>query len=147
MPTAQAQDRTASYQLACGVITAMPLIYMVLALALKKVGIIPEGGIGNLDPEAVPTVSLALVIGGTVTSITSMTVKKFLLQSMNAQGQDAAARFKVALISMAISESGAVMGLALMLLTGDLLYGALLCGLSFAITCFHFPSRYWLEQG
>lgn len=147
MPAPQAQDRTSSYQLACGVITVMPLIYMVLAAALKNVGIIPEGGIGDIDPEAVPIVSLALVIGGTVSSTASITVKKILLKSLDGGGQDAGARFKVALISMAISESGAVMGLALMLLTGDLLYGGLLCALSFAITCFHFPSRYWLEQG
>ena len=125
----------------------MPLIYMVLAAALKRAGVIPEGGMGDIDPEAVPMVSLALVIGGTVSSTTSMAVKKVLLKSLDARGQDAAARFKVALTSMAISESGAVMGLALMLLTGDLLYGGLLCGLSFAITCFHFPSRSWLEQG
>jgi hypothetical protein len=34
-----------------------------------------------------------------------------------------------------------------MLLTGNMLYGSLLCGLSFAITYFHLPSRYWLERG
>jgi len=147
MPARSIQNRTSSYQLACGIITAMPLVYMVLAAGLRNAGVIPEGGIGEIDPTSVPILSLALLIGGTVSSTSSIAVKKILLKSSVLQGQDAAARFKVALTSMAISESGAVMGLALMLLTGDLLYGGLLCGLSFAITCFHFPCRYWLEQG
>jgi hypothetical protein len=147
MSARSTQDRTASYQLACGTITAMPLIYMVLATALKNAGIIPPGGLGDFDPEAVPIISMALLVGGTVSSTASIAVKKILLKTLEARGQDAGARFKIALISIALSESGAVMGLALMLLTGDLRYGGLLCGLSFAITCFHFPSRYWLEQG
>ena len=147
MPAPHAQDRIPSYQLACGVIMIMPLFYMVLAATLKSAGVIPEVGIGDIAPEAVPTVSLALLIGGTVSSTASLGIKKVLLRASDVLDRDAAARFKVALISMAISESGAVMGLVLILLTGDLLYGGLLCGLSFAITCFHFPSRHWLEQG
>lgn len=147
MSARSTQDRTASYQLACGTIMSMPLIYMILAAALKNAGILPPGGIGDIGAETVPVISLALLVGGTVSSTASIAVKKILLKSFGERGQDAGARFKIALISMALSESGAVIGLALMLLTGDLLYGGLLCGLSFAITCFHFPSRHWLEQG
>ena len=147
MPAFSNRDRIPSFQLACGVITAMPLFYMVLAVLLKQVGVIPENGIGDIDPAAPPVLSLALLACGTLSSTASIMIKKLLLKAPFSQVSDAGGRFKIALISMAISESGAVMGLGLMLLTGDLLYGGLLCGLSFAITCFHFPSRYWLAQG
>ncbi len=147
MPAYQSQDRVAMYQLACGVILAMPLLYMVLVSVLKRGGVLPQGGIGDIDPTSLPSISLVLVIAGTLSSTASMAVKKILLKALAPQGRDVAARFKVALISMAISESGAAIGLGLMVLTGDLLYGGLLCGLSYAITCFHFPSRAWLEQG
>ena len=147
MPSNQAKDPIASYRLICGAITAMPLIYMVLAVAIKRAGVIPETGVGNFDPAATMPISLALVAAGTVASVASIAIKKLVLRTVDVQAQDAAARFKATLVSMAISESGAVIGLTLMLLTGDLLYGGLLCGLSFAVTCFHFPSRYWLEQG
>jgi hypothetical protein len=60
---------------------------------------------------------------------------------------DLSSRFRAAMVAMALSESGAVLGLLLMLLSGQVLYGALLCGLSFAITCFHFPTRSWLAHG
>jgi ABC-type sulfate transport system permease subunit len=147
VPTPHAQDRIPTYQLVCGVIMMTPILYVVLATVLRSAGVIPDTGIADSDPEAVPVVSLALLMGGTVSSITSLGIKTLLLRASDAHRQGPGARFKVALISMAISESGAVMGLVLILLTGDLLFGGLLCGLSFAVTCFHFPSRHWLEQG
>lgn len=147
MPPKQVNDPIAAHRAICGTITAMPLLYMVIAVAMKYAGAIPERGIGEFDPQMVTPISLALVAGGTGSSLVSLVAKKLVLSTMGPESGNAAARFKATLVAMAISESGAVIGLALMLLTGDLLYGGLLCGLSFAITCFHFPSRYWLERG
>lgn len=147
MPANQSSDPIASYRLITGVVAAMPLIYMAVANILKATGTLPEGGIGELDPAMVTPISLALLAAGTMSSLISMVLKKPLLAKLDVQNQDAAARFKATLICMALSESGAVIGLVLMLITGNMIYGSLLCGLSFAITYFHFPSRFWLEQG
>jgi hypothetical protein len=147
MPAHQANDPIASYRIISGAIAAMPLVYVVVANIMKMTGALPESGIGELDPAMVTPISLALLAVGTTSSLASMVLKKILLEKLGVQTQDAAARFKATLICMAISESGAVLGLVLMLLTGNMLYGGLLCGLSFAITYFHFPSRFWLEQG
>ena len=147
MPASQPNDPIASYRLIASAIASMPLVYMAVANIMKYTGVLPETGIGDLDPAAVTPISLALLATGTTTSVASIVLRKILLEKLGVQTQDAAARFKATLICMAISESGAVLGLVLMLLTGNMLYGSLLCGLSFAITYFHLPSRYWLEQG
>lgn len=143
----QPQSAAAGYQLICGAVAAMPLLYMIVAAGLKLGGIMEDDGLAAVDPEQAGTVSIALLAAGIVASVASIPMKKLLVRSQTA-GMDApAGRFKATLVSMSISESGAVMGLVLMLLTGNLLYGGLLCGLSFAVTCFHFPSRHWLERG
>ena len=135
----------AQHQIVCGAVAAAPLVYMGVISALKFSGALPENGFGAVPPEAEMPISLALLAGGILSSLASIVLKKALIQS---QGDGSASgRFKGVLVAMAVSESGAVMGLVLMLLTGNLLYGSLLCGLSFAVTCFHFPSRYWLEHG
>ena len=118
---------------------------MGVVAALKLGGSLPEGGLAALPAETATPLSLALLAAGIGSSLLSIVLKKALLKSQ--QDDSPGGRFKGVLVSMAVSESGAVMGLVLMLLTGNLLYGSLLCGLSFAVTCFHFPSRYWLEHG
>ncbi|MBL7644866.1 MAG: hypothetical protein JNK74_01630 [Candidatus Hydrogenedentes bacterium] len=147
MPAHKANDPITSYRIVSGAIAAMPLVYVAVANIMKITGALPASGIGQLDPAMVTPISLALLAFGTTSSLTSMVLKKVLLEKLGVETQDAAARFKATLICMALSESGAVLGLVLMLLTGNMLYGGLLCGLSFAITYFHLPSRYWLEQG
>ncbi len=147
MPANQSNDPVASYRLIAGAVASMPLVYMAVANIMKYAGALPESGIGELDPAMVTPISLVLLAAGTTSSVASIVLKKILLEKLGVQTQDAAARFKATLICMAISESGAVLGLVLMLLTGNMLYGSILCGLSFAITYFHLPSRYWLEQG
>jgi hypothetical protein len=131
----------------CGAITAMPVLYMAVAVVLKQTEVLTATGMGNLDPVSGLPITLAVVVLGTLSSTASILVKVLLLRSFPVQDRTPDVRFKATLITMAVSESGAVMGLTLILITGSLLYGGLLCGLSFAVTCFHFPSRYWLESG
>jgi hypothetical protein len=131
----------------CGVITAMPVLYMAVAVVLKQTEVLTATGMGNLDPVSGLPITLAVVVLGTLSSTASILIKVLLLRSFPVQDRTPDVRFKATLITMAVSESGAVMGLTLILITGSLLYGGLLCGLSFAVTCFHFPSRYWLESG
>jgi hypothetical protein len=144
-----AQQRSApgssSYQVICGAVAAAPLVYMGVAAGLKFGGVMPEEGLAALPPESAMIIPLVLLAAGTLSSVFSIVVRKLLMKSQPT-GQPAE-RFRIVLVSMAVSESGAVMGLVLMLLTGNLLYGGLLCGLSFAVTCFHFPSRHWLDYG
>lgn len=135
----------ARYQLVCAAIAVAPLAYMAAITALQFSGGLPENGFGDLPEETAFMLSLALLGGGILSSLSSIALKKTILASQENDSPEG--RFKGVLVSMAVSESGAVMGLVLMLLTGNLLYGSLLCGLSFAVTCFHFPSRYWLEHG
>lgn len=94
----------------------------------------------------VTPISMALLAAGTTSSLASI-VLKILLEKLGVETQDAAARFKATLICMAISRSGAVLGLVLMLLTGNMLYGSLLCGLSFAITLFSLPESLLVGAG
>lgn len=135
----------AQYQIICGAVAVAPLVYMGVVSALHFGGVLPQNGFGDFPPEALMPISLALLGGGILSSLASIVLKKALIQSQH--DASPAGRFRGVLVAMAVSESGAVMGLVLMLLTGNMLYGSLLCGLSFAVTCFHFPSRYWLEHG
>lgn len=126
----------------------MPLFYMVLAAVFKSTGVLPANGFGGLEPGAATTISMAMLAAGVTSCMASIAVKKFLAQGRPGASQDEqAVRFKGTLAAIAVSESGAVLGLVIMLLTGNLVYGGLLCGLSIAVSLFHFPSRYWLEHG
>lgn len=141
-------SRYGTQQLICGVVAAMPVLYMAVIAVLKSAGVLPADGLGSLEPAVANTISMAMVGAGVLSSSISIVLKKALLAGQARGGtEDSETRFKGTLVAMAVAESGAVMGLVLMLLTGNLLFGGLLCGLSFAICCFHFPSRYWLEHG
>lgn len=147
MPSNETKDPIRIYRLITGFVTAMPILYMGLSMVFMKLEVIPPNGMGNLDPASVLPLTLAIVVLGTISSTVSILVKALLFRSIGVQDRTPEIRFRATLIAMAVSETGAAMGLALVLITGSLLYGGLLCGLSFAITCFHFPSRYWLECG
>lgn len=147
MPSSDTRDPIQIYRLICGAITTMPILYMGVAIALLKAEVISPQGMGNLDPASGLPITLGVIVLGTLTSTASILVKVLLLRSIAVQDRTPEIRFRATLITMAVSETGAVMGLTLTLITGNLLFGGLLCGLSFAITCFHFPSRYWLESG
>ena len=137
----------AAQQIMCAAILMMPITYMAGAIALRASDILPEGGLGELDEQSTLLLTAVFLAASVSASIFSLFLKKMLLGAAKGDRIDQSMRFKAVLVAMALSESGAVMGLVLMLLTGNLLYGALLCGLSFAITCFHFPRRHWLEHG
>ena len=147
MASRSEQDPISNYRLICGVITTMPLVYMLVAYILRFVGALPAGGLGEFEPEAEPIIALALIAAGVSSSVLSLFLKKFILARVATESSGARERFQATLVSLAVAESGAVLGLLMMLLLGNPLYGGLLCGLSFAVACFHFPSRYWLEHG
>lgn len=136
----------ARYQLIAFAIAAAPPVYMLVIIVMKLSGALPENGLGGLSPDVAPLISLALLGIGVVAPLTSFFLKPVLVAQQQ-QASTPSSRFHVVLVSMALSESGAVLGLVLMLMTGNLLYGSLLCGLSFAITCFHIPGRHWLASG
>lgn len=147
MSSNKSTDPITAYRLVCGAITAMPILYMGLSAALVKAEVLSPDGMSYLDPVSGLPVTLGVMVLGTFSSMASILVKVFLLRMVEARERTPEIRFRATLIAVAVSETGAVMGFTLMLITGSLLYGGLLCGLSFAITCFHFPSRNWLECG
>ena len=134
------------YQIIAFAIAAAPPVYMLVMVVMKLSGALPENGFGGIPADVAPVASLALLGIGIVAPLTSFFLKPVLIAQQR-QASSPPSRFHVVLVSMALSEYGAVLGLVLMLLTGNLLYGGLLCGLSFAITCFHLPGRYWLAFG
>lgn len=136
----------ARYQLIAFAIAAAPPVYMLVTLVMKLSGALPENGFVEFPADIAPLISLALLGAGVVAPLTSFFLKPVLMAQQR-QTSTPPGRFHVALVSMALSESGAVLGLVLMLMTGNLLYGGLLCGLSFAVTCFHIPGRHWLAFG
>lgn len=147
MASRSGQDPISNYRLICAVITSMPLSYMLIAYLLHFIGALPDGGLAEFEAEAEPIIALTLVAAGVSSSVLSLFLKKFILARVAVDGAGPRERFQATLVSLAVAESGAVLGLLMMLLLGNPLYGGLLCGLSFAVACFHFPSRYWLEQG
>jgi len=139
----------ATHQLMCAAILVMPLAYVAMAQVLRAVGVLPQRGFGDFDEGATLIVTGLFLAASVSASLLSPFLKKALLAKA-AEAGDAPTprhRFQAVFVAMALSEAGAVLGLVLMLMTGNMLYGALLCGLSFAITCFHFPGRHWLEHG
>lgn len=143
----QQQPSPASLQLICAAVLAMPLVYMGAAIAMRIFGVIPETGVADLrGTEAALMMQGAFLVVGIVTVMTSPMIKKAILRSASAPVTPQL-RFRAVLVAMALTESAAVLGFVLILLTGNVLIGAVLCGFSFASTCFHFPRRLWLEQG
>ena len=137
----------AAQQSMCVAVLLMPIAYMAVVIALRAGNVLPEEGLGELDEQTTLLLTAVFLVASVSASMFSLFLKKMLLSAATGEKADQNTRFKAVLVAMALSESGAVMGLVLMLLTGNILYGALLCGLSFAITCFHFPRRHWLEHG
>lgn len=141
------QPSAATLQLICGAILAMPLVYVVVAATIRFAGVIPEAGVGDLDGPTTLILTAAFLVAGIFMSVLAPVLKAAILRNIGEGEEAPVTRFRAVLVAMALSESGAVMGFVLILLTGNLLYGALLCGLSFAATCFLFPRRDWLERG
>jgi hypothetical protein len=138
----------AMQQLLCAAILFMPMAYMGVVVAMQFSGSLPEQGFGGFDDQFALVLTGIFLATGLSAAVFSMFLKKRLIRGDDDTGViDGKTRFKAVLLAMVLSESGAVMGLVLMLLTGNMVYGALLCGISCAITCFHFPSRHWLENG
>ncbi len=138
----------AQKQIICATLLFMPIAYMVVPIAMHFTGVLPERGYGNFDEQLTLIVGGFFLMAGVSSAAFSMILKKKLVgRSERSKISEEQARFQAVLVAMVLSESGAVMGLVLMLLTGNVIFGALLCGISFAITCFHFPSRHWLENG
>lgn len=138
----------ASQQLVLAGILVMPLAYVVAAYILHGIEVLPSSGFVELGPQATLLLTGVFLLSCILSAIISPLLKKKILQDAAAANlQDQQTRFKASMLAMASSEAGAALGLVLILLTGNLLYGTLLCGLSFAVTCFHFPRRRWLEEG
>ena len=138
----------ASQQLVLAGILVMPLAYVVAAYILHAIEVLPPQGFAELGPQATLLMAGVFLLSCILSAVVSPLLKKKILQTAAAEATvDRQTRFKASMLAMATSESGAALGLVLILLTGNLLYGTLLCALSFAVTCFHFPRRRWLEEG
>ena len=138
----------ASQQLVLAGILVMPLAYVVAAYILHAIEVLPPTGFVELGPQATLLLAGVFLLSCVLSAVVSPILKKKILQMAAADNTlDRHARFKASMIAMATSEAGAGLGLVLIFLTGNLLYGTLLCALSFAVTCFHFPRRHWLEDG
>ncbi len=138
----------ASQQLVLAGILVMPLAYVVAAYILHAIDVLPTEGFAALDSQTTLLLAGVFLLSCILSAVVSPVLKKKILQAGEVEGSlDRQTRFKASMLAMATSESGAALGLVLILLTGNLLYGTLLCALSFAVTCFHFPRRRWLEEG
>ncbi len=143
----QPQQNVATLQVICGAILVMPLVYMGGAIAMRFAGAVPETGFADLDDQTSLILTAAFLVAGISTAVFSSKIKQMILNAPGIGSVTPETRFKAVMVAMALSESGAVMGFLVILLAGNVVYGAVLCGLSFAMTCFHFPSRSWLERG
>ena len=135
-----------SQLMVCAVVLAMPLFYAAILVALRVGGILPVTGFGEIEGLEAQTLAYIFLAAGVGTSLASIFFKKLMIQTVSGP-VDANRRFQTVLVAMAIAESGALLGFVFVLLTGQVIYGALLGALSFAVSCFHFPSRRWLLEG
>ena len=135
-----------SKRMVCAAVLVMPIVYAVVLVAMSVGGILPDAGFGGIDGIDTQTLGYVFLAAGIGTSLTSILLKKIMLQNL-AGPVDVNRRFQTTLVAMAVAESGALFGFVFVLITGEVLYAALLGGLSFAVSCFHFPSRRWLMAG
>jgi len=142
MPTPEQFVRNA--QIVCGALPLSPAILAGAAWYMKSTGMAegPEGLAGNAQVYLYNSLFAFMGIGG---AVASFLVKRIMLTAVPRVGAEyAQRRFTVALIACALAELPAVMGLVLVVLTGEFLIPAILFGASVGFVFAHFPTRRFL---
>ena len=143
--TSQPQSALA-VQLVSGTLVLSPIIQFAVLAALSLSGVMPEEGFASLGlPEGV--LGGAAVVYAFVAAGLSFAVRPRIENTMVTQaGPVLAGRMRTVLVSMAICESGAVVGFAVGLIGGGLLWPGIAMGIAVLGCARHFPSRQWLEM-
>lgn len=124
-------------------IVAAAMLCSPLIFALVGTGLALGGGLGiELEFPAAGLVALG-VVGAGALALSFV----FRRQALVRMPEDAPLqqRMGIVIVGMALSETPAIMGLIVALLTGDLVTAGIFWGLGFAGMVHHFPGRGWLE--
>ncbi|HOE67043.1 MAG TPA: hypothetical protein PLO62_11010 [Candidatus Hydrogenedentes bacterium] len=127
-------------------IALAPITYLVVLVLLRVTGTLPTTGFVQL-PEATQTIlKVALGAMALLTAIATLRIRKRLEAAFLAKANTIASRTRIVIITMAICDAAAVLGLVIGLLTGDLIIAAVVMAVAMAGSIFHFPTRAWIEQ-
>lgn len=133
-------------QIVAGAIMASVIVHAVVGVWLTRGGVLPEGGLMNADENTLGLIGLVLVAAGAGAATLSFLVRRLLVQRLQNEGATLQSILQAVIVSLAMAEAPGVMGLVLALLTGGLLLPAVLWGISFGVSLFHFPTRAWIEN-
>ena len=134
-------------QIVVAAVAASNVVYLVLGVLLKLY-VFEEGqGFTEMPEGALSILGPVLLVVGAASSFGSIPFCRLLEPRFLAAGDGIQARLRLLLVSMAVAESGAIMGLVYVMLSGRLNIPLVLWGCALAASIHHFPSRAWLEAG
>ena len=117
-------------------------MYAVVGFGMVLFDVIPAGGYMDASEDIGVALNGMMIVAGVLSAGASFPLKRALASRID-PGRPS--RFQVALISMAMAETGGVLALVSILVTGELGTAAILLGVAVAAGIYHFPTRAWLE--
>ncbi|MCH7958554.1 MAG: hypothetical protein IID08_00390 [Candidatus Hydrogenedentes bacterium] len=132
-------------RIVCGIILGFTVVYAVVGFALVLFDVMPSGGYMDVSENIGVALNGMMIVAGILSAGASFPLKRVLASRIDPERPGGPSRFQVALISMAMAETGGVLGLVAVLLTGELGAAGILWGVAVGAGVFHFPTRAWLE--
>jgi len=125
-------------QLVAAAVMAAPVFYGVIIAVLSGFGWEPV-----VDAETAAVMGPVLLVLGGASALSCFFVRGALMKRMP-EPRTLSDCFRVVIVSMAVAESAAVLGLVYFLLTGRVVLAVALLGLSFALCAFLFPTERYI---
>jgi hypothetical protein len=141
MPASPPITSLKSIQIVATAIMASTIMYTVIGATLVLLRVIPAGGLTPMPEENRRLAGAALCAAGLLAGAASIMVRKRLDTRGPSGSEGQIARFRNAIIAMAIAESPSVLGVVAALLTGDLAVPFVLWGAAIGGCVLHFPTR------
>lgn len=126
-------------QLVAAAVMAAPVVYAVIIGVLSGFGWEPV-----LDAETAAVMGPVVLIVGAASALSCFFIRSAIIARLP-EPRSLSDCFRAVIVSMAVAESAAVLGLVYFLLTGRLVLSVGLLGLSFVLCAFLFPTRRYID--
>lgn len=133
-------------QIIAGAVAASTVIYMIVVMLMRVTGSMPEQGFGGVEPALATITGVAFLTAGVLGVCAAFLIRKICMAQLSSGKDTLAVRFRIVLVTMAICESAAILGLVHVLLCGNLTFAWILWGIALGGSILLFPTRVWLES-
>lgn len=137
----------AQVQITAAAVLASPVVYAVIGQLLIAAEAMPEEGYAALPDPAAQGLAFAAIVFSGLLAFAGKPLRDLLEAKLQEQtGEPIRKKMTAMLIAMAAADGGAVLGLIVLLVTGQAVLAYVAMGFSFAGMARIFPTKAWLES-